>query len=107
MHGNNSRYDSLKVTFYHFDPERLERKIKLFRLWDFFFAERTKKNNKMNKRVVITGLGVVAPNGVGLDAFTHAIKNGISGIKHDTELERLQFSCQIAGKPEISAELAL
>ncbi|MFV5696442.1 beta-ketoacyl-[acyl-carrier-protein] synthase family protein [Flavobacterium sp. LB3P122] len=61
----------------------------------------------MKKRVVITGLGVVAPNGVGLDAFTHAIKNGISGIKHDPELERLQFSCQIAGKPEISTELAL
>ena len=61
----------------------------------------------MNKRVVITGLGVVAPNGVGLDAFTHAIKNGISGIKHDAELERLQFSCQIAGKPEISTELSL
>jgi len=61
----------------------------------------------MNKRVVITGLGVVAPNGVGLDAFTHAIKNGISGIKHDKELERLQFSCQIAGKPEISTELSL
>ena len=61
----------------------------------------------MKKRVVITGLGVVAPNGVGLDAFTHAIKNGISGIKHDAELERLQFSCQIAGKPEVSTELAL
>ena len=61
----------------------------------------------MNKRVVITGLGVVAPNGVGLDAFTYAIKNGISGIKHDKELERLQFSCQIAGKPEISTELSL
>ena len=61
----------------------------------------------MKKRVVITGLGVVAPNGVGLDDFTHAIKNGISGIKHDPELERLQFSCQIAGKPEISTEFAL
>lgn len=61
----------------------------------------------MNKRVVITGLGVVAPNGVGLDAFTNAIKKGISGIKHDAELERLQFSCQIAGKPEISTELSL
>ncbi len=59
----------------------------------------------MNRRVVITGLGVVAPNGVGLKAFTHAIKNGISGIKHDAELERLQFSCQIAGKPDISDEL--
>ncbi len=61
----------------------------------------------MNKRVVITGLGIVAPNGVGLDAFTNAIKNGVSGIKHDPELERLQFSCQIAGKPEIPTELAL
>jgi 3-oxoacyl-(acyl-carrier-protein) synthase len=34
-------------------------------------------------------------------------QNGISGIKHDPELERLQFSCQIAGKPEISSEFAL
>jgi 3-oxoacyl-(acyl-carrier-protein) synthase len=59
----------------------------------------------MSRRVVITGLGVVAPNGVGLDAFTYAIKNGISGIKHDAELERLQFSCQISGTPEISEEL--
>lgn len=61
----------------------------------------------MSVRVVITGLGVVAPNGVGLDAFTHAIKNGISGIKKDAELERLQFSCQISGKPEITTEFSL
>ena len=59
----------------------------------------------MKKRVVITGLGVVAPNGVGVDAFNYALKNGVSGIKKDVELERLQFSCQIAGKPEISEEL--
>ena len=59
----------------------------------------------MERRVVITGLGIVAPNGVGLDAFTNAIKNGISGIKHNPELERLQFSCQISGTPEISEEL--
>jgi len=61
----------------------------------------------MNRRVVITGLGVVAPNGVGLDAFTHAIKNGISGIRKDPDLERLKFSCQISGKPEISEALSL
>ena len=57
------------------------------------------------KRVVITGLGIVAPNGVGIADFLHAIKNGISGIKHDAELERLQFSCQIAGKPTITEEI--
>ena len=59
----------------------------------------------MSKRIVITGLGVAAPNGVGISAFTHSIKNGISGIRHDTQLEELQFSCQIAGQPPISDEL--
>jgi 3-oxoacyl-(acyl-carrier-protein) synthase len=61
----------------------------------------------MKNRVVITGLGVVAPNGVGLDAFLHSIKNGVSGIKHFDELERLKFSCQIAGMPDVSNELAV
>ncbi len=58
----------------------------------------------MSRRVVITGMGVVAPNGVGLTAFSHAIKNGISGIKKDPDLERLKFSCQISGKPILSTE---
>jgi 3-oxoacyl-(acyl-carrier-protein) synthase len=33
------------------------------------------------RRVVITGLGVVAPNGIGKEAFWHATSRGISGIK--------------------------
>lgn len=57
---------------------------------------------KAENRVVVTGLGIVAPNGIGLDAFTEAIRTGRSGIAHDPELERLQFSCQIAGKPQVS-----
>ncbi|HEY0091443.1 MAG TPA: beta-ketoacyl synthase N-terminal-like domain-containing protein, partial [Flavobacterium sp.] len=56
----------------------------------------------MERRVVITGLGVVAPNGVGLDAFTNAIKSGTSGIRFDQQLADLNFSCQITGKPELS-----
>ncbi|MGY4384400.1 3-oxoacyl-[acyl-carrier-protein] synthase-1 [Pedobacter sp. UYP24] len=56
----------------------------------------------MANRVVITGMGVVAPNGVGISAFTEAIKNGRSGISHDPQLEALGFSCQIAGKPTLS-----
>ncbi len=59
----------------------------------------------MKKRVVITGLGIAAPNGVGIEAFSHSIKNGISGIRHDAQLQELQFSCQIAGQPQISEEL--
>ncbi|WP_299684527.1 beta-ketoacyl-[acyl-carrier-protein] synthase family protein [uncultured Dokdonia sp.] len=53
------------------------------------------------QRVVITGLGVCAPNGVGISAFTEAIKKGISGIRFQQELANLNFGCQIAGQPEI------
>lgn len=55
----------------------------------------------MTDRVVITGLGVVSPNGTDLAQFRQAIRNGVSGIQHDPQLEQLLFSCQIAGKPVI------
>ena len=63
--------------------------------------------NSLNKntRVVVTGLGVVAPNGVGLDDFTKALKNGTSGVRFFEELKALNFSCQIGGMPEIPEEL--
>lgn len=59
----------------------------------------------MANRVVITGMGVVAPNGVGLPAFRSAIQLGQSGIQFDPQLAALQFSCQIAGKPLLDDEL--
>jgi 3-oxoacyl-(acyl-carrier-protein) synthase len=59
----------------------------------------------MDNRVVVTGMGVVAPNGVGLPAFREAIFSGRSGIRFDPQLAELNFSCQIAGKPELSEEL--
>jgi 3-oxoacyl-(acyl-carrier-protein) synthase len=58
-------------------------------------------------RVVITGLGVAAPNGVGTPDFTNAIKNGLSGIRFYQELKDLNFSCCIGGIPTISEELKL
>ncbi|MCK8480375.1 beta-ketoacyl-[acyl-carrier-protein] synthase family protein [Psychroserpens algicola] len=61
----------------------------------------------MKNRVVITGLGVVAPNGVGLDAFSKAIKNGHSGITHHQQLDGLNFSCCIGGIPHISEDKKL
>lgn len=59
----------------------------------------------MKKRVVITGMGVVAPNAIGLNSFSDAIRNGVSGIAFDPELEALQFSCRISGRPPITQEL--
>ncbi|RNC88102.1 MAG: beta-ketoacyl-[acyl-carrier-protein] synthase family protein [Winogradskyella sp.] len=59
----------------------------------------------MKNRVVITGLGVVAPNGVGVSEFTKALKNGTSGISFHQELKDLNFSCQIGGIPRVSDEL--
>ena len=58
----------------------------------------------MTNRVVITGLGVVSPNGASLAEFRQSVRDGVSGIKHDPQLEQLLFSCQIAGKPVISDE---
>ena len=58
----------------------------------------------MKNRVDITGLGVVAPNGVGVDNFTYALKKGISGIEFYQELADLKFSCCIGGIPNVSEE---
>jgi 3-oxoacyl-(acyl-carrier-protein) synthase len=58
----------------------------------------------MKKRVVITGLGVVSPNGVGVSEFTEAIKSGKSGIRFFPELRDLNFSCQLGGMPFVSEE---
>lgn len=55
----------------------------------------------MNKRVVITGMGVCAPNGITLPGFTNALKSGKSGIRHEPELASLNFNCQIAGRPQL------
>ena len=54
----------------------------------------------MRKRVVVTGMGVVAPNAHGLDNFEQALKQGRSGIRFIPQLEELKFGCQIAGIPE-------
>jgi 3-oxoacyl-(acyl-carrier-protein) synthase len=58
----------------------------------------------MGNRVVITGLGVVSPNGIGVPDFLHALQNGISGIKYIPEFEELKFNCQVAGQPEFEWE---
>lgn len=54
----------------------------------------------MKRRVVITGMGVVAPNGHGLAAFERALREGISGIRVIPELKTLNFGCLVGGVPQ-------
>jgi 3-oxoacyl-[acyl-carrier-protein] synthase II len=50
------------------------------------------------RRVVITGLGVVAPNGIGKDEFWEACVNGRSGVREITAFDASSFPIKIAGE---------
>lgn len=52
-------------------------------------------------RVVITGLGVLAPNASGIDSFKDALETGLSGIKHHRHLQEAGMVCQVGGIPEL------
>ncbi|MFC1509532.1 beta-ketoacyl-ACP synthase II [Candidatus Omnitrophota bacterium] len=52
----------------------------------------------MKRRVVITGLGVIAPNGIGKRAFWDALKEGRSGIRRITRFDPSPFPSQFAGE---------
>lgn len=51
-----------------------------------------------NRRVVITGIGAIAPNGIGKDAFWDALKNGRSGIKKISYFDSSIFPFRVAGE---------
>ncbi len=55
----------------------------------------------MSKRIVITGIGVVAPNAVGKQDFEHALLHGQSGIRYIPQLAELNFGCQVGGIPPL------
>ena len=52
----------------------------------------------MNRRVVVTGLGMVTPLGIGVAKNWEAICAGKSGIGPITKFDAGQFPCQIAGE---------
>jgi 3-oxoacyl-(acyl-carrier-protein) synthase len=54
----------------------------------------------MRRRIVITGMGVVAPNAHGLIDYEEALRAGRSGIRFIPELAALQFGCQVGGVPQ-------
>jgi 3-oxoacyl-[acyl-carrier-protein] synthase II len=52
----------------------------------------------MSRRVVVTGVGLVSPLGVGTAANWEALIAGRSGIRPITRFDAAQFACRIAGE---------
>ncbi len=51
-----------------------------------------------DRRVVITGMGVVTPIGNDLDTFWSNLRNGVSGIGRIQAFDTSAYDCQIAGE---------
>jgi len=51
-----------------------------------------------DRRVVITGLGVITPVGNDLESFWHSLKNGVSGIRTITAFNTTAYDCRIGGE---------
>ena len=51
-----------------------------------------------NRKIVITGLGVIAPNGIGKEKFWEALKEGKSGIKPIKRFDTTEFKCKSGGE---------
>ncbi len=49
------------------------------------------------RRAVITGMGIVAPNGTGIKEFGSSLRSSSSGITWIKELSDLNFNCQVGG----------
>ena len=52
----------------------------------------------MSRRVVVTGVGLVSPVGIGTEDTWQAIRNGKSGVARIMAFDPSDFSCQIAGE---------
>ena len=52
----------------------------------------------MTRRAVVTGLGVVAPTGIGTNAYWEATKAGRSGIRRITRFDPSPYASQLAGE---------
>ena len=50
------------------------------------------------RRVVITGIGVVAPNGIGKQAYWDSLVAGKSGVDWITEFDTDPYPCKVAAK---------
>jgi 3-oxoacyl-[acyl-carrier-protein] synthase II len=58
----------------------------------------SQKKHPTPRRVVVTGIGVVAPNGIGADAYCSALRDGVSGIAAITLFKADNLDCRVAAE---------
>src|SRR5450759_5346082 len=51
-----------------------------------------------NERIVITGVGVMSPNGVGRDQYFAALAGGRSGVRGITHFDASKLTSRVAGE---------
>ncbi len=57
-----------------------------------------RKNGSLRKRVVVTGIGAVAPNGIGVEAYGAALREGVSGVAKIALFDCEDLDCRIAAE---------
>ena len=70
----------------------------LNRPWTGSPSPRRQKERSGRRRVVVTGVGVVSPNGLGMDSYEHSLRQGISGIDRISSFDASHLSCRVAGE---------
>ncbi|MGH7794948.1 MAG: beta-ketoacyl-[acyl-carrier-protein] synthase family protein [Candidatus Binatia bacterium] len=50
------------------------------------------------RRVVVTGIGAVAPNGIGADAYCSGLRDGVSGVAAITLFDAGELDCRVAAE---------
>jgi 3-oxoacyl-[acyl-carrier-protein] synthase II len=59
---------------------------------------KSQKKHPTPRRVVVTGIGVVAPNGIGADAYCSALRDGVSGVAAITLFKADNLDCRVAAE---------
>ena len=59
----------------------------------------------MSRRVVVTGMGIVAPNGANIEQFDASLRSATSGIRFSEDMKNHGLDCHVSGASEVPQQL--